>query len=167
MIEDKQQYTEAIQYIARLPFESAEQNLRQYGDILMKHNPEETTALIMKICTNYVPDNVGGSVLVDDVCRYQADRSDPKCFIHLFGQDPDRLISFLEHLIRNIINVPPSIYDTLVELYLGRWQLIADAPSRIMLLLQNNECDLNHAMVLCRMYEFWPGLMYIYEEHKM
>lgn len=133
----------------------------------MKHNPEETTKAIMKICTNYVPEDVSGSLLADDVNQYQAERSDPKNFIHLFGQDPDRLIGFLEHLVRNINSVPSTIYDTLVELYLGRWQLMAEAPSRIMDILQNNECDLSHAMVLCRMYEFWPGLMHIYEEQKM
>lgn len=167
MIEDKQQYTEAVAYIGRLPFESAEQNLRYYGDILMTHNPEETTALITKICINYVPDDVNGSIVSDDVNQYQVERSDPKNFIHVFGQNPDRLISFLEHLIRNLNNVPSSIYDTMLELYLGRWQEIADAPKYIMNILQNNDCDLNHAMVLCRMYEFWLGLMHIYEEQKM
>lgn len=168
MIEDKQQFREAALYVSRLPFESAEQNLRQYGDILMKHNPEETTALIKKICTNYIPEGENDSIMSSNgMNQYHVDRAEPKHFIHLFGQEPERLIDFLEHLVRNINDVPSSVHDTLIELYLGRWQSNSDAPSRIMDILQNNGCDLNHAMVLCRMYEFWPGLLHIYEEQKM
>lgn len=165
MVEDKQQYFEATQYIAKLPFATAEQNLCKYGAILMENCPEETTELLKKMCTNYVV--AESSYTKDELNQNQVDRSDSKNFIHLFGNDQDRLIYFLEHLVRNINDVMSSIYDLLIELYLGRWKQNAKAPARIMDILLNQECDFNHAMVLCRMHEFWPGLMHIYEDQNM
>lgn len=174
MIEDCKQYLDAVQYIYQLSFENAEKNIGQYGAILMQHCPNEMNKLLKTICTNYVEStdasNVDDVGFVEEMCSPPptTNRSDPNNYIHFFGIDSERMIDFLEHLDRNgIMNT--TIYNTLIELYLDRWQQRPELQAKIMNILQKpgEKCDLNHAMVLCRMHEFWPGLMYIYEEQNL
>lgn len=80
-----------------------------------------------------------------------------------------RLIDFLEHLVANLTTHSQSVYNTLIEHYLHRWKTDKRANTRLMDILQNNAdvYDRNHALVLCNAYEYWPGIMFIYEEQKL
>lgn len=62
-----------------------------------------------------------------------------------------------------------SVYNTLIEHYLHRWKIDKRANARLIEILQNNSAayDRNHALILCSSYEYWPGVMLIYEEEKL
>ncbi len=47
----------------RIDFESAEENMKKYGSVLMKQLPEKTTAFLKLLCTEYRPQ---GEPLVDE-----------------------------------------------------------------------------------------------------
>lgn len=172
LTEDQGAFVEAINYIGLLEFHDAEEMLRKYGIVLMEQCANETTELLKKLCTSYSPMEclIGGiapSELYDS--GETVDRANPEDFIHLFVKTPERLIDFLEHLMRTLSNLSPLVYSTLIELYLHRWQKDLHAEQRLMDILQTNaqSYDRNHALVMCRMYNFWAGILLIYEEQKL
>ncbi len=52
-----------INFADRIDFESADENMKKYGSVLMKHLPEKTTAFLKLLCTEYRPQ---GELLVDE-----------------------------------------------------------------------------------------------------
>lgn len=189
-------YDEALDYIAELPFDYAQQSLKKFGHILMKNCPKRTTDLLKKICTDYyqsqstqngnkdpglneiVSNNLGSGVLSTmffDVSPH-IDRANPEDFIHLFTEtSSDLLIDFLEHLLKNMSNCSQLVYNTLIEHYLRCWKIDPRAEKRLLEILRrtssddepNLPYDRNHVLILCSTYEFWPGIMYIYEEQQL
>lgn len=79
--------------------------MKNYGTILVSVIPEETTALLMSLYLNYKPSS-------DD-----SQRSPPDNFIHIFVNQPDYLIKFLEFIVSKG-NATRPVYNTLLELYL-------------------------------------------------
>jgi len=55
LLEDLKQHAEALRYIHTLDFFEAEKNIKQYGKDLMAQVPEETTKLLMELCSTYSP----------------------------------------------------------------------------------------------------------------
>ncbi|EKM61891.1 uncharacterized protein PHACADRAFT_205018 [Phanerochaete carnosa HHB-10118-sp] len=55
MVEDAGNYREALTYLRRLGTEAAEGNLARYGRALLDNLPEETTALLIDLCTSLTP----------------------------------------------------------------------------------------------------------------
>jgi vacuolar protein sorting-associated protein 11 len=57
----------------------------------------------------------------------------------------------------------------LIEQYLNIWQTDKTGEARLLDLIRNygESYDKNHVVILCRMYEFWPGTLYMLEEDKM
>ncbi|GBE90218.1 hypothetical protein SCP_1900670 [Sparassis crispa] len=54
-IEDAGNYKDALMYLRRLGTEAAEANLARYGRAMLDSLPEETTQLLMDICTSLAP----------------------------------------------------------------------------------------------------------------
>ncbi|KAI0374590.1 hypothetical protein BV20DRAFT_934950 [Pilatotrama ljubarskyi] len=54
-IEDAGNYKDALSYLRRLGAEAAESNLARYGRALLDNLPEETTDLLIDICTSLAP----------------------------------------------------------------------------------------------------------------
>lgn len=183
-------YDEALDYIAELPFDHAQQNLKKFGNILMKKCPQRTTDLLKKLCTDYYQsqhnqngdarDSGDMGVMADSTLFFDEsphiDRANPEDFIHLFTKAaPDLLIDFLEHLLKNMTNCSQLVYNTLIEHYLRCWQTDARAEKRLMEILRRTSTgdepslpyDRNHVLILCSTYQFWPGIMYIYEEQQL
>lgn len=158
LIEDQHTFIDAIRYIERLPPADAEENIRKYGIALMEQCPNETTEILKKLCTQTINNT-----------DYSTHEDKAKDFMHLFVKAPERLIDFLEHLVTQITDLSPVVYNTLIELYLHRWEKDVKAEQRLTEILENNmlSYDRNHALVLCRMYGFWPGVLHIYEEQKL
>lgn len=193
LTEDMCAYSEALDYIAELPFEHAQQNLKKFGNVLMKNCPERTTELLKKLCTDYYQsqkndngdvrdsglNDIGGSNLMTDSNIFfdtspHIDRANPEDFIHLFTKaSPELLIDFLEHLLTNMSNCSQLVYNTLIEHYLRCWKTDARAEKRLLEILRRTSdepslpYDRNHVLILCSTYEFWPGIMYIYEEQQL
>lgn len=157
-IEDKHAFIDAIRYIQKLPIEYAEENIRKYGIALMEQCPNETTEILKRLCTENA-----------NKTEYSTHEDKVKDFINVFVKAPDCLIDFLEHLVTKINDLSPLVYNTLIELYLHRWKQDEKATKRLSDILKNNmlSYDRNHALILCRMYDFWPGILHIYEEQKL
>ncbi|XP_053694260.1 vacuolar protein sorting-associated protein 11 homolog [Sabethes cyaneus] len=179
LTEDLRRYDAALNYIQQLEFSEAEIHIKKYGLLLMENCPEETIQLLKKLCSDYVAGNALGTNLlqdhfgndernnsIDDGLNSKCDN--PEDFIHLFS-DEELLIDFLEHLIRNLPSCSKFVYNSLIEHYLYRWQQEPAIERKLLEVLRNNaECyDKNHVLIQCRVYQFWPGVMYIYEEDKL
>ncbi|KAF5330983.1 hypothetical protein D9619_005205 [Psilocybe cf. subviscida] len=54
-IEDAGNYRDALAYLRKLGPEAAESNLARYGRAMLQHLPEETTQLLIDLCTNTGP----------------------------------------------------------------------------------------------------------------
>lgn len=193
LAEDKRAYDEALDYIAELQFDDAQQSLKKFGHILMNNCPQRTTELLKKICTDYYQSqsyqNIDerdanildrNNVLTDSTMFFDTsphiDRANPEDFIHLFTEaPPEYLIDFLEHLLKNMNNCSQLVYNTLIEHYLRCWKTDPTAEKRLLEILRRNSnsdepslpYDRNHVLILCSTHKFWPGIMYIYEEQQL
>eukprot|EP01027_Heterolobosea_sp_BB2_P011996 GEZU01017408.1.p1 GENE.GEZU01017408.1~~GEZU01017408.1.p1 ORF type:complete len:1030 (+),score=311.54 GEZU01017408.1:190-3090(+) len=54
-IEDMQNYEDALAHIETLDFDLAESFMKKYGKILVTKLPDQTTKLLIRLCTGYVP----------------------------------------------------------------------------------------------------------------
>lgn len=110
------------------------------------------------------------------VSRNQADRAHPEEYIHLFLNNSERLVEFLEHLVKCEANWSTLIYNTLIEHHLHVWSSFKDKPTlretyeqKVVKLLQNSEAnyDKDQTLIVCLMLNFKPGILYLYEEYKL
>ncbi|CAK9817084.1 Vacuolar protein sorting-associated protein 11 homolog [Anthophora quadrimaculata] len=180
-IEDKHEYEKALEYMATLEFEEAESNMKKYGDILIENVPNESTQFLKALCTNYRPSN---KPLVDqetldgtmDQPWYHrlVDKANPEDFIHLFLNNSERLVEFLEHLVNTNTKWSTLVYNTLVEHYLHLWSA-SDSDTKvqyeqkIVRLLQSLEAcyDKDQILILCHQHNFSHGLLFLYEKSEL
>ncbi|XP_046491290.1 vacuolar protein sorting-associated protein 11 homolog isoform X2 [Neodiprion pinetum] len=101
-IEDKAEYKGALEYIATLDFEEAESNMKKYGSVLIEHVPNEATQFLKRLCTNYRPANkpLVDQATLDGSVEQSIEKANPEEFIHLFLGNSERLVEFLEHLVK-------------------------------------------------------------------
>ncbi|XP_046752959.1 vacuolar protein sorting-associated protein 11 homolog isoform X2 [Diprion similis] len=101
-IEDKAEYKGALEYIATLDFEEAESNMKKYGNVLIENVPNEATQFLKRLCTNYRPANkpLVDQAVLDGSAEQSIEKANPEEFIHLFLGNSERLVEFLEHLVK-------------------------------------------------------------------
>lgn len=168
-LEDHQKYSDVIDYISNLNFTDAEYYMKKYGHILIQHVPYESTQFLKTLCTNYK-----SNVAYNEHNFVTTQKSDPEDYIHLFLNNSERLVEFLEYLIGEggcVLTTP--VYDTLLEHYLYVWESVEVDKEKIaektLKLLQNPEVkyDKAQALVVCHMHGFSEGILYLYEEQKL
>ncbi|CAH1116293.1 unnamed protein product [Phaedon cochleariae] len=175
-IEDHQKHNEVLDYISNLKFEEAEHYMKKYGNILIEHVPAGSTELLKRLCTNYKPMNA--PIISENMITGNFDvtvKSDPEEFIHLFLNNSERLVEFLEHLITEGCILSTLVYNTLLEHYLHVWSNLEDDSDKYKLsqkmlkLLQNPDVkyDKAQALVVCHMHFFREGILYLLEEQKL
>ncbi|CAN8016525.1 unnamed protein product [Ixodes persulcatus] len=160
-LENCRDYLKALHYISRLPFREAEDYMKKYGKVLLNEIPEETTHLLKRLCTDYRPSN--------------EQKSHPEDFIHIFVNKSDKLLEFLEHMVKVQPNSSSLVYNTLLELHLQVHNHEPDSAEKklreqkIMDMLRSWESmyDLDQAMVLCQMNNFRRGILHLYEKAKL
>ncbi|KAG5888950.1 hypothetical protein JTB14_012209 [Gonioctena quinquepunctata] len=175
-IEDHQKYSDVLDYISNLKFEEVEHYMKKYGAILVEHESHDSTQLLKRLCTNYKLNNssdISGSIISGnyDITL----RADPEDYIHLFLNNSERLVEFLEHLIYEGCILSTPVYNTLLEHYLLVWsssENVSDKnklSQKILKLLQNPDVkyDKSQALVVCHMHSFKEGILYLYEEQKL
>ncbi|KAK9883118.1 hypothetical protein WA026_001317 [Henosepilachna vigintioctopunctata] len=174
LIEDHQKYLEVLDYISGLSFENAETYMRKYGNILIQKVPEDSTQFLKTLCTNYKPKD---ALLISENAlsgNYDIpNNAEPEDFIHLFLNNSERLVEFLEYVIEegSILTIP--VYNTLLEHYLHVWTNSQTEKSKwcqkILKFLQNPDIkyDKSQALVVCHMHSFSNGILYLYEEQKL
>lgn len=175
-IEDHQKYSEVLDYMSILNFEDAEHYMKKYGKILVENVPQESTQFLKRLCTNYKPDI--SPVISENLLQGNYDlaqKADPEHFIHLFLNNSERLVEFLEYLIHEGVILSTPVYNTLLEHYLHVWsnlENVADknkCAQKTLKFLQNPDVkyDKSQALVVCHMHNFSDGILYLYEEQKL
>ncbi|XP_063984513.1 vacuolar protein sorting-associated protein 11 homolog [Diachasmimorpha longicaudata] len=176
-IEDKNEYRAALEYMETLDFEEADANMKKYGSILIANVPTEATQFLKKLCTNYravdrplIDENV-----LDGTSEEIVERSNPEDFIHFFLNNSERLVEFLEHLVKTDTKWSTMVYNTLVEHYLHIWGaqssevMNVQYEQKVIRLLQSSEAsfDRDQILVLCHQHNFRKGVLFLYEERKL
>lgn len=176
-IEDKMEYKSAIEYMESLNFEEAESNMKKYGNILIENVPNEATHFLKKLCTNYRASDclLIDQHVIDGSQEEQVERANPEDFIHLFLNNSERLVEFLEHLVKSDTKWSTLVYNTLIEHYLHVWAVQDSDVGRlqyeqkVIRLLQSSEtcCDKDQILILCHQHNFQRGILFLYEERKL
>ncbi|RZC36529.1 vacuolar protein sorting-associated protein 11 -like, partial [Asbolus verrucosus] len=172
-IEDHQRYVEVLDYISNLSFDNAEFYMKKYGNILIQNAPYESTQFLKRLCTNYKSNNSLDNSLIGSFDISQ--KSDPEDYIHLFLNNSERLVEFLEYLIGEGCILSTPVYNTLLEHYLHVWGNLENVAEKnkysqkTLKLLQNPDIkyDKSQALVVCHMHSFSEGILYLYEEQKL
>lgn len=170
-IEDKGEYKEALDYIGTLDFVEAEMNMKKYGSVLIENVPNEATQFLKRLCTSYT----SSSKATQDNKEQSNEKANPEDFIHLFLDNSERLVEFLEHLTKTDGKWGTPIYNTLVEHYLHVWSSLSDENLRlqyeqkVVRLLQSSHAsyDKDQILILCHQHNFRRGELYLYEERKL
>jgi len=172
IVEDMKGYPSALEYIAMLSFQECEKVLKKYGKNLMSCMPEQTTHLLMDLCTHYKPKGVSGTSQSASQTRIKANAEE---FIHVFVDNEDWLAKFLEYVVQQGL-ATNLIYNTLLEIYLRedvsetaseteRKERLGKATA--LLNDPRAQFDEDHALVLCQMHDFKAGILIVYEHLKL
>lgn len=180
MIEDIKQYENAVNYLMKLSYDKAESNIIKYGNLLMSYVPQKFTELLKKQCTNYIQlknDKTmkkGNEIFLFGYLNGK-EQSTPEIFVHLFN-DSKQSIDYIEYLVMNFPSCTNFLYNSLIEHYLELWKY-SENPSNERLRLEQylvkimddyrKFYDKNHILAVCKTYEFWIGVMLIYEDQKL
>ncbi|ELT88573.1 hypothetical protein CAPTEDRAFT_218778 [Capitella teleta] len=164
-LENIKDYVGALVYIGQLDFKEAEVVVKKYGKILITNAPEQSTKLLKRLCTDY--QSAGKTNKIQ--------RANASEFIHIFVDNSEMLIDFLEHMIKVQPGSSQIMYNTLLELYLQRYSHQTDGASktdeerRCLEFLQGspNGYDLDQALVMCQMHSFKAGVLFLYERAKL
>lgn len=179
LIEDMKQFEEALAYIASLEVDEAEENLKRYGSELMKKCPQQMTTLLKRICGEFRGKPQSGDPLFDDEAALI--QGDPENYLHLFVDEPEYRIEFLEHLVKHLPNCSSKLVFDALENYLEQWSKEAvrtnskeskeaeELSSKIVDFLQKHckSIDKGQALVLCRLHDYLPGILWVYEEDQL
>ncbi|XP_046856298.1 vacuolar protein sorting-associated protein 11 homolog [Xenia sp. Carnegie-2017] len=177
-LEDTKKYQKALNYIGKLNFQDAKDNLKKYGKTLMEAEPDKTTELLKLLCTDYRSSE--SPLLKDEELAgntRRVERAEPETFIHIFVHKKNKLIEFLEHMTRVRKKSSTMVCMTLLELYLNKAKHCktkmdqVEPEAKALSLLQNfegkYEIDNDHAMVLSQMHNFKAGILLLYEKSKL
>ncbi|XP_022822921.1 vacuolar protein sorting-associated protein 11 homolog [Spodoptera litura] len=176
MLEDKKDYRQALDYIVELEFEDADMYMKKYGHRLIQHEPEESTNFLKLLCTDYKPRS---KPLVDEASLSGGGVRAPAFalpdeYIHMFLANSERLIDFLEHMIKTQDDCSKLVYDALIEHYIHVWAKSPESEKKeyeekILGVLKNPEAnyDKDQTLIICQMLGFQAGVLYLYEENKL
>eukprot|EP00117_Sycon_ciliatum_P023495 scpid32393/ scgid19961/ Vacuolar protein sorting-associated protein 11 homolog len=164
----KDNFILALKYMSGLPLQDADSYLKKYGNALVNEIPQETTALLKRLCTASPPAPAEGEEQGDEFCIR------PEEFIHIYVNQTEYLLDFLEFIVKEQVASSSVIYNTLLELYLHRdpddtQEVWGPKETKALQLLKNSEAKyhLDQAMVLTQMHDFTAGVLYLYEKAKL
>ncbi|BDA46644.1 Vacuolar protein sorting-associated protein 11 homolog [Coccomyxa sp. Obi] len=177
LLEDCHSYDEALVYLQSLPRQQSAAALGRHGKSLINNRAEATTALLMQLCTDIGDDSKADGDWVAKVAD----------FAHLYAERPQALMLLCEFVL-NSTRAPPNeafLYHTLLQLYLADRLSDDEADGeastsqtkrreQALELLKRGwpagdeaRYDPDHALMLCRMMNFRPGLTFLYENLRL
>lgn len=187
----KKNYKKALKHIESLEYSKVEKYTKLYGKVLVSQLPKQTTNLMIRLCTNYLPTppkEKNRSVRMEGSGR-QAKTED---FIHCFSNSSECLLVFLENVIQRKPQQQTIVYNTLIELYLKFMDSTKpididtekdekynyDIPpvdetftkltfkEKILFLIDHSDSnyDTEHVLVLVQSYGFREGILKMYEK---
>lgn len=181
LIEDMKKYHEAVDYISTLSYDDAEQNVSKFGTILMNECPERLIELLKKMCREFIVKKCDEPIVSTEIdyenllgyrnFGFEREKATPEDFVHLFI-DPQQTTNYIEYLIINLPTCSTATYNFLIEHYLTLWKSSTDKSAlelRLIDLIKNSSqfYDSDHVLMICQTYEFWIGVMLIYEEKRL
>jgi len=160
VLENENDHRQALRYISGLPMTEAYVHMKKYGSVLIQNVPSESTEFLMTMCA--------ASSSEEFDCN-------PEEFIHLFINDQNAMVSFLEHLVVSLPCVSKTVYNTLIEYQLYLYSASEDTAAKsskekkIMELLKSDgeKYSSDQALVLCQLSNFHPGLLYLYQKAEL
>ncbi|KPJ02358.1 Vacuolar protein sorting-associated protein 11-like [Papilio xuthus] len=176
VLEDKKEYKTALDYIADLEFDDADMYMKKYGHKLIQHEPKESTKLLKLLCTDYKPRS---KPLVDEDSlsgvHREPDRALPDEYIHMFLNNSEHLIEFLEHMVSCAdLKCSSLVYNTLIEHYIHVWAKAepddkSQKALKVYNVLKDPEAnyDRDQMLIICQMFDFKIGILHLYEEKKL
>eukprot|EP01094_Clydonella_sp_ATCC50884_P020731 TRINITY_DN4366_c0_g1_i5.p1 TRINITY_DN4366_c0_g1~~TRINITY_DN4366_c0_g1_i5.p1 ORF type:complete len:934 (-),score=319.64 TRINITY_DN4366_c0_g1_i5:233-3034(-) len=215
LLEDLGRHSQALEYIRTLDFAEAEAAMKLHGKELTTHLPAQSTELVQQLCTSYQP---SGGEHVEGIKAAQANQADdgiaplesllddisfivnanrasdtvanPADFVHIFVNQPEWLVMFLEFIIEQEEfaalheqneEAAKIVYDTLLEMYLREDDNVTfedeatrnakrrEQHQKALALLLNDKAMFheNHALVLAKMHGFHDGVVLLYERQHM
>lgn len=169
LTDDMKLYNDALKYIENLNVYESEKLLKKYGYVLMENCPDETTEMFKKNCAvdRTVINPVHNKKKLFDYNILNAGGLEE--YLLFFIKFPELLVNFLEHLIEKLPKCNVIVYNTLIELYLKKWTTEKSIAEKLIKILENDEntYDRNHVLIQCRLYDFWPGILILYEEQNL
>ncbi|XP_055852753.1 vacuolar protein sorting-associated protein 11 homolog [Episyrphus balteatus] len=138
---------------------------KKFGLILMQHAPEDTTRLLKRLCREQEMSNF----IEDHVNEMQISFA-PEQFIPLFDGNWELLLGFLESCVTNATTeFHETVYNTLIELNLRKWQncMLTENQLLDILKLHRERYNKEQVLIMCRMAQFWSGILYLYEEDQL
>lgn len=180
-IEDLEEYGEALEHIADLEFPEAELSMKKYGNFLMRHLPNETTNLLQILCTDYRPKNqcMVTENMLQGVSDGSPTASPAENFIHLFVQHSDKMVEFLEYVLKYQARLAgEGAYNTLLEHYLHQYSEASEAQEmdkaslyeeQILRILKSETADYDQdqALILCQLHACRRGLLHLYAKKEL
>ncbi|XP_050725825.1 vacuolar protein sorting-associated protein 11 homolog isoform X2 [Eriocheir sinensis] len=182
LIDDKKDYSAALRYMATLELEEAKANVLRYGSVLLGHHPDQTTELLISLCTDYKPSNspiVKEGSLDSYPTPEDPVRADPEEFEYLLVGHSEQAITFLERLADphtpNRQPLSPRLYTTLLAEYLHQYSLAPEGQDQVALgekvlaLLRNSDTKVcrDQALLLCDKHKFQDGKLLLWEQAGM
>ncbi|XP_013140949.1 PREDICTED: vacuolar protein sorting-associated protein 11 homolog [Papilio polytes] len=176
VLEDKKGYNTALDYISDLEFDEADMYMKKYGHKLIQHEPKESTKLLKLLCTDYKPRS---KPLVDEDSlsgvHKEPDRAVPDEYIHMFLNNSEHLIEFLEHMVScSDLKCSSLVYNTLIEHYIHVWAKTESEDKtqealKVYNMLKDPEAnyDRDQMLIICQMFNFKIGILHLYEEKKL
>ena len=184
MLEDVNDSTAALQYVRSLSWPEADHFIRKYGKRFVSDLPQPTTETLIQLTTHWQPSPLPGSNAPALPAAQSSEKSAPEHFVHFFVDHSGELQVFLEK-VQHEPHCTSVVYNTLLELYLRRGEEeehkkreareekgTTDGGGsganvyghQIMTLLKsfNGKYDMDHALVLCKLYRFEKGILYLY-----
>ena len=186
MLEDVNDSMAALEYVRSLAWVDADHFIRKYGKRFVSDLPQQTTDTLIQLTTHWQPSPLPGSNAPALPAAQPNEKSAPEHFVHFFVDHSGELQVFLEK-VQHEPHCTSVVYNTLLELYLRRGeeeeQKRRDEREekgssggdggggganvyghQIMTLLKsfNGKYDMDHALVLCKLYRFEKGILYLY-----
>jgi hypothetical protein len=143
LLEDARRFHEALEYIATLEFSQGAQILKKYGKTLVTELPDETTALLTKLCVS-------------------SPKAVPDEFIHIYVGEAEWLTKFLSFIVTTG-KASELIFNTLLELYLRGDDKMRENAAQLLTMPQAKFSD-DQALVLCKVHNFRWGILHLYEK---
>jgi len=160
VLENESDHRQALRYISGLPFAEAYVHMKRYGCVLIQYAPAESTEFLKTLCVAGLKEGFD---------------SNPEEFIHLFINDQEAMVDFLEHLVTSLPAVSKTVYNSLIEYQLYSYTATTDPgvkamkEKKILELLKSDsdKYSSDQALVLCQLNNFLPGLLYLYQKAEL
>lgn len=178
LIDDKKDYVAALRYISTLELEEAKANVLRYGSVLLSHVADDTTELLIRLCTDYKPSNtpiIREGSLDGYLTPEEPVYADPEDFEYLLVGHSEQAITFLEKMATIPGKLSVKLYTTLLAEYLHQYSLAPEGQEQValgekvmeLLRSSDNEYCRDHALLLCDKLKFYDGKLLLWEQAGM